>query len=249
MKTSTGASPRGEERYGVARIPRQASAWRACAGSTDGVGQDLSPAWFPLSPPATNARRSAAANFACGRGRQRAAATRRVREARRACAAAVANHHHQMEARAPAHCGAMALCAATVLPATAAAKPVSGAVRTTDAATMACAAMTVQAASTYLQVTQSVAQLRTISLSRRCQDADAGLCRKRHQMPDLFRRRRSELRQGSPGPDLHARARDEPVETAGGRNQDRACRYGAKVSQAVRYGARREVGLTCIERE
>jgi hypothetical protein len=95
----------------------------------------------------------------------------------------------------------------------------------------------------------ALAQLRTISLSRRRQDADAGLCRERHQLADLFRSRRSELRQGSPGLDLDARARDEPVETAGSRNQDRACRYGAKVSQAVRYGARREVGLALIERE
>jgi hypothetical protein len=51
---------------------------------------------------------------------------------------------------------------------------------------------------TYLQVTRSVAQLRTISLSRRCQDADAGLCRKRHQVPDLFRSRGANSGKGAP---------------------------------------------------
>ena len=60
--------------------------------------------------------------------------------------------------------------------------------------------------------------LRTISLSRRCQDADAGLCRKRHQVPDLFRVGGANSGKGAPASIFMPARADEPVETAGSRS-------------------------------
>ena len=70
-----------------------------------------------------------------------------------------------------------------------------------------------------------------------------------HRVPDLFRSRRSELRRGAPASIfMPARVMNLSKPPRVVTKIERAGTV-AKVSQAVRYGARREVGLACIERE
>ena len=136
----------------------------------------IAPPGSVLSTAATNARRSAAANFARGRGRrQRAAATRRVREAKERAppqsqAIIIKWKHERQRTQVQ-----WRYARPRYQPATAAAKPVSGAVRTTDAATMACAAMTVQAASSNCRPRsmRAVAVVLHARMKRKAAPADA----------------------------------------------------------------------------